>query len=246
MRLLWRIERTPKRGPKQRLTTDEIVTAAIELADEEGFAAISMRRVAERLGVGAMTLYTYVPAKSDLLDLMYDRVIGEHDVSLPEHSTWRERLETIARAQWDLYQQHRWMGDVPWTRVPLGPNILDSYERAAAAIAGIGLTGKEMAEVLTLISSYVRGAARFAVEARTPPNAGTMDDEEWWAGVGTVLETIWDPVRFPTLSGPEMSRAWDQANDERGYFLAEALASFEFGLARVLDGVEAFIERRNS
>lgn len=244
MRLLWRIERTPGRGPKQKLSTEQIVTAAISIADEEGFAAISMRRVAERLGVGAMTLYTYVPAKGDLLDLMYDRVIGDHEVTLPEPSTWRERLETITRAQWDLFQEHRWIADMPWTRVPLGPNILDSYEAAAAAIAGIGLSGKEMTEVLTLVSTYVRGAARFAFEAKD--QGAAMDDEEWWAGVGTVLETIWDPIRFPTLSSPEMAQAWEQSTEEDGYFVAEAVASFEFGLARVLDGIEALIERRAS
>ena len=244
MRLLWRIERAPKRGPKQRLTTDEIVTAAVDLADREGFAAISMRRVAERLGVGAMTLYTYVPAKSDLLDLMYDRVIGDYSVSFPEDADWRDRLELIARAQWDLYREHRWIGHMPWTRVPLGPNILDDYEKSAAAIAGIGLSGKEMTEVLTLVASYVRGAARLATEAQTLPVVTAMDDEAWWSDVGGVLESVWDPVRFPTLSSPEMSQAWEQAEDEGGYFLTEALASFEFGLARVLDGVEAFIERR--
>jgi len=246
MRLLWRIQVAPKRGPKQSLTTDQIVTAAIEVADAEGFAAISMRRVAKRLGVGAMSLYTYVPSKSDLLALMFDRVVGDYDISFPEDAAWRDRLEMIARAQWDLYRDHRWMGHMPATRVPLGPNLLDSYERSAAAISGLGLTGKEMTEVLNLVSSYVRGAVRLAVEAATLPLVHAMDDEDWWAGVGLVLGAVWDPARFPTLSSAEMAHAWDQDDDEQGFFMAEAVASFEFGLARVLDGVEAFIEQRKS
>jgi AcrR family transcriptional regulator len=245
MRLLWRIERTPKRGPKQRLTIDDIVAAAIAIADEEGYEAISMRRVAERLGVGAMTLYTYVPAKSDLLDLMYDRVVGDHDLEYPEGSTWRERLELMARAEWTLYREHRWFAHMPWTRVPLGPNILDSYERAAAAISGIGLTGKEITEVLTLVSSYVRGAARLALDASTLPTVTAMDDGEWWSGVGPVLQSVWDPQRFPTLSSPEMAHAWDQEDESTSYFMSEAIASFEFGLARVLDGVEVLVDRRS-
>ena len=237
MRLLWRIERTPKRGPKQKLTTDEIVTAAIELADEEGVRARS-RCGGSRSdsGVGAMTLYTYVPAKSDLLDLMYDRVIGEYEVSFPESSTWRERLETIARAQWDLYQRPSLdRGTCRGRRVPLGPNILDSYEQAAAAIAGIGLSGKEMTEVLTLVSSYVRGAARIAVEARTLPIAdGDGRRRSGGRDVGPVLETIWDPARFPTLSSPEMSHAWEQADDEGGL-----LPRGGAGLVRVRPGPRA-------
>jgi AcrR family transcriptional regulator len=246
MRLLWRIELGRKRGPKPSLTLDEIVTAAIELADEEGFEAISMRRVAERLGVGAMSLYTYVPAKSDLMDLMYDRVIGEHSVTYPEDAGWRDRLDLMARAQWDLYRQHRWTVHMPWTRVPLGPNILDAYERSAAAIAGLGLTGREMTEVLTLVASYVRGAARLADDATTLPTTTSMDDAEWWAEVGSVLENVWDAARFPTLTGPEMANAWERDEGEHGYFMSEALSSFEFGLARVLDGIEVFIERRGS
>jgi AcrR family transcriptional regulator len=244
MRLLWRLELSPKRGPKPSLSLDDIVTTAIEIADEEGVEAVSMRGIAERLGVGAMTLYTYVPAKTDLLDLMYDRVVGEREVSFPEGSGVRERLEIMARGQWDLHQRHHWISQMPWTRVPLGPNILDAYEQAVSAVSGTGLSGKEITEVLTLLSSYVHGAARLAVDAVTLPSTTSIDDAEWWAGVGPVMYAIWDPDRFPTLSSPEMAHAWDQAFEGKDYFLAEALSSFEFGLARVLDGIEAFIERR--
>lgn len=75
--LLWRTsERTGRRG-KHDLSVGRIVHAAIELADAEGVAALSMRRVAERLGVGTMSLYTYVPGKRELLDVMVDTVHGE-------------------------------------------------------------------------------------------------------------------------------------------------------------------------
>ena len=251
MRLLWRLEIAPKRGPKPSLSVDDIVEAAVEIADEEGLDAVSMRRIAERLGVGAMTLYTYIPAKSDLYDLMYDRVVGQQlhtggrdEISFPEDAGWRENLELIARGQWEIYQRHHWFVELPWTRVPLGPNILDAYERAVSVVGGLGLDGKEMTEILTLISSYVHGAARLAVEAVTLPTTTSIDDEDWWADVGPVLEAIWDPVRFPTLSSPAMAHAWDQPDAETSYFLAGAVASFEFGLARVLDGIEAFIASR--
>lgn len=244
MRLLWGLELGRNRGPKPKLRVEDIVTTAIEIADKEGLGAVSMRRIAERLDVGPMTLYTYIPAKSDLLDLMFDHVVGQTRVEIPEGAGWRAGLEAIARAQWDLAQRHHWFTELPWTRVPLGPNILDAYERAISVVRGVGLSGKEMTEVLTLVTSYVIGAARLGVEATTLPLTTSMDDQEWWAGVGPVLESIWDPSRFPTLSSPEMAHAWDQPDGGREYFLAEAVASFEFGLARVLDGIEAFIAGR--
>lgn len=241
MRLLWRVEIGRKRGPKPSLNVDDIVAAAVEIADEEGLGAVSMRRIAERLGVGAMTLYTYIPAKSDLFDLMFDHVVGQHTGPFPEGADLRSNLELLARGQWDIYQRHHWFAELPWSRVPLGPHILDAYEQAVSLVSGVGLSGKEMTEIFTLISSYVHGAARLAVEAVTLPATTSIDDEAWWADVDRVLEDIWDPARFPTLSSPEMAHAWDQPSGDSRYFLAEAVASFEFGLARVLDGIEIFI-----
>ncbi len=75
--LLWRLRERPRPGPKPRFTVDDVAAAAIAIADAEGLAALSMRRVAERLGVAAMSLYTYVPGKAELIDLMLDTVCTE-------------------------------------------------------------------------------------------------------------------------------------------------------------------------
>jgi len=100
MALLWR---TPapagtRRGPKAGLDVDRIVAAAVAVADSEGLAALSMRRVAAELGVGAMTLYTHVPGKGELVDLMLDSVLGELYVDDAPTGNWRSRLEAVARA----------------------------------------------------------------------------------------------------------------------------------------------------
>jgi AcrR family transcriptional regulator len=246
MRLLWRLEFSGRRGPKPSLSLDDIVSAAVQIADEDGLDALSMRRIAEQLGVGAMTLYSYVPTKSDLLDLMVDRIAGEQIMSFDDGADLRTSLERIARGQWEICQRHHWVVQLTWTRAPMGPNMLDAYEAGMSVVAGLGLSGREMSEVLMLVSSYVLGAARLAVDAVTLPSATSIDDADWWAGVGPVLEAVWDPARFPTLSSPEMANAWAQLDDERGFFLAEAFSAFEFGLARVLDGIEAFVERQGS
>jgi AcrR family transcriptional regulator len=85
MALLWGIGKKPTRGPKPGLSVGRIVSAAVEVADAEGLGALSMRRVADRLGIGTMSLYTYVPGKAELIDVMLDTVLGETPASW---ATW--------------------------------------------------------------------------------------------------------------------------------------------------------------
>src|SRR5689334_25423292 len=77
MQLLWGTREPPTRGPKPGLELGGIVAAAIKLADAQGLGELSMRKVAQELGVGTMSLYRYVPGKAELLDLMLDAVYGE-------------------------------------------------------------------------------------------------------------------------------------------------------------------------
>src|SRR5688500_18770488 len=91
MELLWGAGSTPSRGPKPGLTVAAIVEAAIEVADTEGLAALSMRKVAEKLGKSAMSLYTYVPGKPELLDLMLDAVLGETPSAYALDGGWGRR-----------------------------------------------------------------------------------------------------------------------------------------------------------
>src|SRR6266699_809038 len=99
--LLWRTRERPSRKGKPDLSVDRIVQAAIELADADGLAALSMRRIAERLGVGTMSLYTHVPGKAELIDLMFDTAYGElyESVESPtlQPGGWRGALQFIAK-----------------------------------------------------------------------------------------------------------------------------------------------------
>src|SRR5579862_4554779 len=100
--LLWGVAEAGRRGPKPRHSVEEVVQAAIALADAEGLAALSVRRVAETLGLSPMSLYTYVPSKAELVDLMLDRVAGE--VAAPAGGDWRDQLTEICRQRWALAQ----------------------------------------------------------------------------------------------------------------------------------------------
>ncbi|GII82137.1 TetR family transcriptional regulator [Sphaerisporangium siamense] len=238
--LLWRTSEKSGRKGGPDLSVDRIVAAAIEVADADGLGALSMRRVAERLGVGTMSLYTYVPGKAELLDLMLDTVIGEAARPAEVEGGWRARLELIAREKWALYQRHPWLSYVATGRPPLGPNVSDSYEYELSAVDGIGLTDLEMDSVVTLVGGYVHGAARGAVEAAQAEQRTGMTDEQWWWAHAPYLGKLMDPSRFPL--GARVGQAAGEAHKGA----SDPVHAFEFGLERVLDGIAALVERRST
>jgi AcrR family transcriptional regulator len=226
MELLWGLREPPRRGPRQRLTVPQIARAGIEIADAEGLAALSMRRVADQLGVTAMSLYTYVPGKAELLDVMIDTVHGERDTSAEGDGGWRGRLELIARQNWELYQRHPWLLQIATSRPALGPNVTARYDYELRAVDGIGLSDVEMDLVIVLLGDYVHGAARGAVD-------------EWWAAYAPLLAKVFDVEKYPIAA-----RVGAAAGETYGAAYDPARA-FEFGLRRLLDGVAALIAARS-
>jgi AcrR family transcriptional regulator len=237
LRLLWRDrlgEPVGSRGPKQRASVDAVVDAAMEIADDEGMDALSMRRIAERLGLKPMSVYTYVPGKAELIDLMVDRSAGEQP--LPElRGSLRERLEQVARLSWNEYLRHPWLLSIDTSRPPLGPNVSDKWEWSLRAIEGLGLSDLDMDQVITLVVGFVTGPARAYVDAERLHRTTTETDEEWWARNAPILEQIMDPSRYP-ISG----RVGQAAGEEYGA-AADPERAFQFGLARVIDGIEAYV-----
>ncbi|MEV0155603.1 TetR/AcrR family transcriptional regulator [Micromonospora sp. NPDC050686] len=235
--LLWRTREKPSRRGGD-LSVDRIVRAAIELADAEGLAALSMRRVAERLGVGTMSLYTHVPGKGELLDVMLDTAYGQTARPDDVPGGWRGRLTQIARENWALHLRHPWLLQVATTRPPLGPNVTAKYEYELRAVDGIGLTDLEMDAVVTLVDNYVHGAVRSAVEAAQAARRTGMTDEQWWRVHAPYLEKVMDPRRFPVAArvGLAAGQEYQAAGDPAG--------AFEFGLQRLLDGVQMLVAAR--
>ena len=257
--LLWGDGPRPTRGPKPGLTVEDIVRAAIDLAGEQGIAGLSMRRVAERLGVGTMSLYTYVPSKAELLDLMLDTVYGEQVAAIRAATTaasvddphapltveWRAGLAARARADWDLYHRHPWIFQIAHGRGVLGPNELRALDATLRVLDGLGLSGREMVAAVDLVAMYVGGAARLAVEAGAAPAATGTTDTEWWLARERILaEKIGDGADFPTVIRVSTDGGFDVAPDAEDYNRAFAVDDFEFGLERVLDGIGEFIAGR--
>ncbi|MFC0041728.1 TetR/AcrR family transcriptional regulator C-terminal domain-containing protein [Actinomadura rayongensis] len=235
--LLWGRPVPPRRGPKPRLSVERIVAAAVAVADAAGLDALSMRRVADDLGVSPMTLYTYVPGKAELLDLMWDRAWA--GLVPPGPVGWRDALEHLAREHWRLYHRHPWLLAAATSRPRLGPHTLDRYETALAAVDGLGLTDVEMDAVVALVEGFAASAARASVEARAAERRTGRTDLEWWEATAPVLAELVEPDRYPlaTRVGTAAGQAHQAASDPE--------YAFAFGLARVLDGIAALVAARS-
>jgi len=242
MELLWGQAAPGSRGPKQATDLDAVVRAAIQLADAEGLDAVSMRRVAERLGLGTMTLYTYVPGKGELLDLMLDTVYGERTREpIAPSASPRDRLEALARSQWTFHQRHPWTLYIASGRAVLGPNELDAYEAALAVASDLGVSARDAVAIVDSIGLFVRGVARDAAEAEGAERVTGQSEMEWWTERDAILSAKMTDERYPTLGRLDAEGGFAVPDDTPNYNLRFILDDFEFGLHRLLDGIEAYV-----
>ena len=251
MALLWGRAEAPTRGPKQGLSVERIAATAIALADEEGLGAVSMRKVGERLGTSAMALYTYVPAKAELLDVMLDTALGELPSSYDTTAGWRAGAEAWAGAVWAFHQRHPWTLQISTARPLLGPHELDAYEAQLRIFDDIGLEPTEVKGVVAALASFVAGAALSSAHARAAEAETGQHEDDWWYERSALLEEMgqfdWE-TRYPTASKLSAAGAFEPppaaGQDAVGYMEREALDAFRFGLERLLDGIDALVATR--
>ena len=218
------------------LSRDEIVAAAIKVADAEGSEAISMRRIARELNAGAMSLYWHVASKDELLDLMLDTVEGEQQFPAAT-GDWRTDLRALAVAQRSTLHRHQWLMEFIGGRPPLGPNTLRNLERSLAVADKLGLDTETAMNVLGTLTTYVMGVVlrefrESGVEQRDQEQLGHLSEAERQAFMAGHIERLRATGRFPHFlqifdEGIDPDAA--QTRDER----------FEFGLECLLDGIAA-------
>ena len=210
------------------LTPERIVRAGIAVADTEGLAGLSMRRVATELAVAPMSLYRHVSDKDDLLLRMIDEAIGE--LPLPEPpSGWREAVEMAARALWAAFRRHAWLAPaLSLTRPQVVPNALAYTEWVLTALTQLGLDPVEKFTVHLTLFTFVRGTAMNLEQEAEAAAASGQSSDEWMAQTEPDLLAL-----VATGSFPEFEQALGSGFD----FDLDAL--FEFGLQRLLDGVQA-------
>lgn len=240
LELLWGTGERPSRGPKPGLTLDRIVTAAVAVADAEGLAAVSMRRLSTELGTGTMSLYRYVPGKAELLDLMLDRVLGEplptdteHPVEAPP-ADWRASIDVMARTYLDNLRRHPWLLKINQARTVLGPSALRGLELALTALRSMGLRDPELISVIITVNSFVEGLARTRADAAEAVRETGLSDQEFWDNQSPYLERAMLSGAYPMM-----------ASLSEDTFSAE-FDHFEFGLRRLIAGFEALVEERTA
>jgi AcrR family transcriptional regulator len=192
--LLW-FRSTPaqpgKRGRKPGLTVDMVIHTSLRLADADGLDAVTMRQVARTLDVVPMTLYTYVPDKAALLDLMLDHL----HLSMPRVDVadrpWRDRLTVVAEANRTLYRHHPWAAEVTRRRPPLGPGLIAKHDHELQAFDGTGLDEVETGAALTYLLGFVQAAAR----AEDPDHAYGFGLQRVLDGLGVLIDAKAAPHR---------------------------------------------------
>jgi AcrR family transcriptional regulator len=201
------------------LSVGRIVAAAIDLADEDGLAAVSMARVAKRLGFTTMALYRHVAAKDELLALMLDAAL----VLEPEQpaSGWREGLEQWAWQLLRVVRRHPWWLQIPVAPPPTGPNTFALMERGLRPLGETALSEPEKAGVILLVNGYVMWQARLEVELTE-------------AGVEAYRKAIHAGVdeQAPHLKAMVDAGTFDDEDDTRD-------EDFAWGLSILMDGIDA-------
>ena len=230
--LLWNPPEPPARGPKQRLTLDQVVEAGMAVAAELGVDKLSMRNVASP-SRRRRDEPLHLRAGSRRAVRADDRprlgVRRKPDPDLP----WREQVEFHAHEAWAMNERYPWLIRSNLWRMPLGPHVLDVQEDLYRAITLTGLPALDVARVTGLVESHVFGAARSRItDTSVSANTGITADE-YWESRSSFWGTYYSEERFPTMTALWNAKAFDQPPGDD-----------DFGLGILLDGVEALIERR--
>lgn len=227
--LLWGEQRAARRGPRPTLTLDVIARAGVEAADADGLAAVTMQRVAGTLGVTKMALYRYVQGKDELVALMVEEALGAAPgAGAGSDAGWRAALDAWAREMYERFLRHPWSLEVIVGARIVGPNELHWMERAVAALDGTGLDGGEKLDVAATLSGHVRSLVPHVVA----PAGAEAPEQAMAEAITPLLRGRED--RFPALK-EAFASAVSQGSQGN---------ALDFGLARILDGVELLISRR--
>lgn len=226
--LLWGEQEQPTRGPKPKLSPQQIAAAAVDLADGEGLEAVSMNKVAGGFGVSAMALYRYVPGKNELVELMVEAVLAEGpDLSGVPAGDWRAGVREWTRQCARVYAAHPWLlAATAMRRQVMGPRQLRWLDAALAALEPTGLGAAHRHQVFLLLVGHVRNLAQQVSDH------DEERDREWNRLTGELLARHAD--RFPALTKAIAEGAFEPAGVD----------PLDFGLDRILDGVEALIAVR--
>lgn len=218
------------RGPKAKVTTGQAVDAAVALADSDGLATVTMRRLAADLGISAMALYTHVGSRDDLLVLMLDAAHRAQPREPYPDGDWRRSVRQLAEADLALCSRHWWLLDIADQRAALGPGTIAKYDHDLHALDGANLSDIDRDAALAFVGDFARASAR----ARRPdPHAADMA-EAWMSTHQRLAGYLGDSFPLAQRVGAAAGEAMNGAYSPE--------AAWAFGLDRVLDGLESLVD----
>ena len=215
--------RTHMAGRPPRVSREEIARAALALADREGVDSLSMRRVADAVGVGTMTLYGHFRSRDELLDAIVDAVM-EDAAPLELEGSWRERILQLIAAARALLRRHPALVEIRFRRPVLRPESLGFAEASLEVLEGAGFERMEAAQAFRLLFTYTFGFAGLSPEEQA-------DDARREA---TAAISGLSPDRFPALTAAVAEASQAMSGEEQ----------FQYGLERILDGLESRLAAR--
>lgn len=231
---MWRVTPSRRLGRPADLDIDRVVSTAVSLADRDGLAAASLPKIAEALGVTAMSLYRHIGSRDELYGLMEDVAYGPPPaVSAPP---WREGLHAWAVALRDLFRQRPWLVRMPIAGPPSGPHTIGWMDAGLTALRSTVLSWAEKVSVITVVSGYVRHAELMGQQlAQSRGDVSQLDAELEY---GRQLALLASADRYPEVAALFASDLF-----ETGEAAGDADADFESGLDLILNGVGVLVDR---
>jgi AcrR family transcriptional regulator len=233
--LAWGVAANPQRGPKRELSIERIVEAAVQIADADGLAAVSMSSVAAALGFTTMSLYRYVSAKDDLILLMQEYGTGLPPQEIAEATGWRDGLTRWSRGSRDAYRAHAWLIEIPITGTPNTPNNLAWMDVALGVLQDTPLTDNERVGALLMVTGHTRWQATVERGYTATTQKAGITQQELDRAQSQMIASLVSPEAFPYLA-PAIAAGVLEDDDD----------PFEFGLQRLLDGMAAYMQARET
>jgi AcrR family transcriptional regulator len=231
---LWSAAAGSERRARLGLSLERIVASGVELADQDGLGAVSMKRVAEHLGFTTMSLYRYVASKDELLLMMQDSCwMPPAGVTITD-ADWRAGLEAWTREQVGILREHPWLEQVRHVDRAGTPSQIMWLELGLRTLAQTPLSEYQKVEVLLLLSGYTFSYARFSATATEAVRRGYFDAGDQAPAFAGLLRDLAGPDRFPALIGAVTGGAFTPDRD---------FPDFEFDLRVLLDGIAALVAR---
>jgi AcrR family transcriptional regulator len=220
--------------PRETLSRQQIVAAAMEILDTDGVSGLSMRKLAAKLDAGATSLYWHVPTKDDLVDLLIDEVWGEIDVPEPELAGWRAGALLFGHSLRSAVLRHPWLPEVMYTRPSIGPNAMSLGERGLVLFGAAGFADREIDLAMGSVMSYVLGTVSAEVATREMVRKSGRSEETW---VSEMLE------QAQAVAGDDPSMQESVRRRTSATLDTRLTENFVFGLDALLDGLESRVKK---